>query len=462
MGRPGGPGPLDPIFDVPFTTGLFAFNNTPGIRLVGVTINKGASQDDPTNATPIIFDVVFSEAVTGFVTGDVDIIGSAGATTAIVTDNGDSIHFTVTVSGMTQAGGVTATVPAGVATGISSGYQNAHSTSTDNTVAFQAPPPVSIAVVGTPLAAFTINYYGGYLPSQEWLLVSDVYAFTASTFVVSVATNSPSVLGQQFIGAHALDSVWLDSIGDWYATGRTDSGFPNVHQAYTVDNNPVGTPSVVGAVNTAAVSNSPIYFLHHGDILCCSTASGMQTINVSNPASPSVVLGTFTTAAGRMAGRPGDTDVIYIANGGGTIYAVDISNPASPSMLDSIAVPGTSPAAQNIAAIGDYLYYTGNGLFGMVDATDPTNLQLFDDVAVSVMSASGITGVTVEPNGLYAYVCGESGSGVAAIDCSDPNNLSIITSNTDSNVAGARDIHVDGDRLFVTTITKVTCMAITR
>ena len=40
-----------------------------------VTINQAAAQADPTNARPINFTVVFSEAVTGFATGDVTLTG---------------------------------------------------------------------------------------------------------------------------------------------------------------------------------------------------------------------------------------------------------------------------------------------------------------------------------------------------------------------------------------------------
>ena len=45
-----------------------------------VTINQAAGQADPTNASPINFMVVFSQAVTDFATGDVTLGGTAGAT----------------------------------------------------------------------------------------------------------------------------------------------------------------------------------------------------------------------------------------------------------------------------------------------------------------------------------------------------------------------------------------------
>ena len=45
-----------------------------------MTINQAVGQADPTNTSPINFTVVFSEAVTGFATGDVTFAGIAGGT----------------------------------------------------------------------------------------------------------------------------------------------------------------------------------------------------------------------------------------------------------------------------------------------------------------------------------------------------------------------------------------------
>ena len=61
-----------------FTSPAFKIDKTPPT----LTINQAASQADLTNASPINFTVVFSEAVTDFTTGDVTLSGTAGATTA--------------------------------------------------------------------------------------------------------------------------------------------------------------------------------------------------------------------------------------------------------------------------------------------------------------------------------------------------------------------------------------------
>ena len=104
---------------------------------VTVTINQGSGQADPSSATPVVFDVVFSQPVTGFATGDVTLSGTAGATAAVVSGSGST--YTVSVSGMTASGTVIASIAAGVCTSIATGAPNNASTSTDNTVQYNAP-----------------------------------------------------------------------------------------------------------------------------------------------------------------------------------------------------------------------------------------------------------------------------------------------------------------------------------
>lgn len=115
---------------------ILAPEEMPGfVAPVTVTINKGGAQADPAPGTsPVVFDVVFSEAVSGFATGDVTLSGTAGATTATVVDSGDHINFTVNVTGMTTTGTVIASIGAAVCTAVSDGRPNAASTSTDNNV----------------------------------------------------------------------------------------------------------------------------------------------------------------------------------------------------------------------------------------------------------------------------------------------------------------------------------------
>lgn len=121
-----------------------------------VTINQAAGQADPTTSSPVRFTAVFSEPVSGFATGDVTLAGTAGATTAVVTPAGTGTTFNVAVSGMTSAGTVIATIPAGRATD-ARGAPNTASTSTDNVVTFNEPPPFTRTITGVVGGPVVVN-----------------------------------------------------------------------------------------------------------------------------------------------------------------------------------------------------------------------------------------------------------------------------------------------------------------
>jgi trimeric autotransporter adhesin len=110
---------------------------TPDVTPPTVTINQGASQADPTSASPILFDIVFSEAVLGFINTDVTVTFSGSGTPA-VSISGAGPTYIASVTGMGTDGNVTASISAGVCTDLS-GNANLASTSTDNIVAWVAP-----------------------------------------------------------------------------------------------------------------------------------------------------------------------------------------------------------------------------------------------------------------------------------------------------------------------------------
>jgi hypothetical protein len=111
-----------------------------------VVVGQAAGQADPTGVSPIHFTAVFSEPVSGFgdSAGDVVLSGTAMATDGVVTEvaPNDGTSYHVAVSGMRASGTVSVGVPAGVASD-GAGNANTASTSSDNTVTWQAPaaPP---------------------------------------------------------------------------------------------------------------------------------------------------------------------------------------------------------------------------------------------------------------------------------------------------------------------------------
>ncbi|MCE5324382.1 Ig-like domain-containing protein [bacterium] len=76
------------------------------------TLSLAEGQADPTKDSPINLVVVFSEAVTDFVTGDITLGGTAAATQAVITNTGDNKTYSVAISGMSKTGEVIAYVEA--------------------------------------------------------------------------------------------------------------------------------------------------------------------------------------------------------------------------------------------------------------------------------------------------------------------------------------------------------------
>ncbi|MCB1231934.1 MAG: hypothetical protein KDN19_16820 [Verrucomicrobiae bacterium] len=119
----------------------FVIDSTPP----SVTIDQGPTQADPTIEEPVDFVALFSEAVTGFNSDDVDIdldgtlIGGA----ASVADGGiPGREFEISVAGMTGEGVITASIPPGSAMD-AAGNLSLASTSNDNEITKkEVPGPV--------------------------------------------------------------------------------------------------------------------------------------------------------------------------------------------------------------------------------------------------------------------------------------------------------------------------------
>ena len=152
-----------------------------------VTVNQAASQADPINASPILFEAVFSEPVT-MITPDtpgVLLSGTAGATTAVVTEIApfDGTTYRVTVSGMTGPGTVIVDIDSGYWMDAAENTNDA-STSTDHTVTYDATgPTVTINQASgqaDPTCTSPINFTVVFSESVSDFATGDVN-FTGST-----------------------------------------------------------------------------------------------------------------------------------------------------------------------------------------------------------------------------------------------------------------------------------------
>lgn len=216
-----------------------------------VTIDQSAGQADPTEASPIIFTVVFSEAVTGFTGADVSLGGTAGATTATVT--GGPSTYTVAVSGMTDAGTVTAAIAAGVANDDASNA-NLASTSTDNSVTFEinAPTAAITQAAGQDDETTTspVNFTVTFSEPVTGFDASDVIVGGTAGATTAVVTGGPASYNVAVSGMTGSGTVTID-----VPAGAAEDADGNPSAAATATDNLVvfGTDPVVAPASPAVI-----------------------------------------------------------------------------------------------------------------------------------------------------------------------------------------------------------------
>src|SRR5216117_1438080 len=210
-----------------------------------VTINQAAGQADPTNSSPINFTAVFSGPVSGFTGAGVTISGTAGGTKTVTVSGGPST-YTVAVSGMTTDGTVLASIPAGVAQD-AAGNLNTASTSTDNTVSFDATPPtVTInQAVGQadPTSASPINFTAVFSKPVSGFTGTDVtIGGTAGGTKTVTVSGGPSTYTVAVSGMSSAGTV-IASI----SAGVAQDAAGNLNTASTSTDNSVSfTPPEIG------------------------------------------------------------------------------------------------------------------------------------------------------------------------------------------------------------------------
>jgi hypothetical protein len=311
-----------------------------------VTINQAAGTGDPNKAPT--FDVVFSEAVTGFDGTDVTITGTAGGTkTASVTGSGTT--YTVAVNGLTTNGTVTASVPAGAAADAATNV-SAASTSTDDTVTFDGTAPTvtidQAAAQPDPSSGATVNFTAVFSEPVSSFDGTDV-TLTGSaggTKVVTV-TGGPTTFNLAVSGM--TDGVLVASIP---AAGATDVA-GNASAASTSTDNVVtfdGTrPTVTvnqGGTQADPTATSPLRFT----VVFSEAVTG------------------FTDADVAIGGTAGGTKTVVVG-GSGTTYTVDVSGMTDGTVIPSVPAGGATDAAGNT----NVLSTAGDGTVTF-DTTGPT------------------------------------------------------------------------------------------
>ena len=301
-----------------------------------VTINQAAAQGDPTNATPIVFSVQFSEPVSGFDNSDVSFTGSTagGTLAAVVTGSGED--YIISVSGMTTNGTVVASIPGGAAADADNNPTGA-STSTDNTVTYNSPPPtVTInSAVGQPdpTSGGPIAFAVTFSKPVTGFTASDV-SFTGSTAggtLVAVVTGNGADYSVAVSGMTSSGTV----VASIPAAAASDAGNQPNAASTSTDNSvqfAAGPPTV--SINQAAGQADP-----------SSGTSITFTVQFSEP-----VTG-FTAADIAFTGSTATGTLVAVVSGSGPLYTVTVTGmTGSGNVVVSIAAAAATDGDANPSA----------------------------------------------------------------------------------------------------------------
>lgn len=181
-----------------------------------------------------------------------------------------------------------------------------------------------------------------------------------------------------------------------------------------------------------------------------SEFDGLSSIDASNPAAPALL--DYLLAPDSFAGvddwavRYGD--YVYTSNGS-YITVIDVSTPNA-AFVAAIIAPTSSPDA--LALTGDHLLVFSNG--GVIDSYDlsstPLDPQLVDTLTDVVLSAGSGTAIGHDGTHLAVALFVGTVTTVAIVDISDPTNLALLGSTSDT-VATAQTmtaIIVDGNYCY--------------
>jgi HYR domain len=372
-----------------------------------VTIEQATAQADPTNSDSFVFDVVFSEPVSGFTGTDVTVGGTSGAATVAVAGTSPGTDFTVTVSGATSDGTVVASIGAG-AVADNAGNTSDASTSTDNSVTYDATGP-TVTIEQATAQADPTNVDGFVFdvefsePVSGFTNADVTVGGTAGAATVAVAGTSP---GTDFTVT---------------VSGATGDGtiIPTVRAGAVADS--LGNPS---AASTSS-DNTVTYDATSPTVTIDQAASQRDPVNVE-PFVFDVVFSEpvtgFTGTDVVIGGTAGATTAVV--SGSGAAYTVSVSGTANDGTVTATIVsaavtdPTGNPSVASTSTDNQITYDTSLASVTVEQAAGQSDPTATDGVAFDVVFSEPVTGFDasdVVVSGAGGASVAVSGSGAAYV-----------------------------------------------
>ncbi len=241
-----------------------------------VTVEQASGQDDPTNASPINFTVIFTEAMDAatLTSDDLTFGGTASGTlSAVITETAPGTTFNVAVSGMTGDGTVVVSLGEDTVTDLA-GNGNYASTSTDNVVVFDNTIPEISSIqrfnpVSNPTNADTLVFRVIFSEEVNNVGTDDFTVSGFSTASVSMVSYVDAVTYDITVSGGDL-AGYNGDVGLNIAAGQniTDTAgnalsftLPTTNETYTVDNHviEVMTNGLIGEPGVTIITDGGAY-----------------------------------------------------------------------------------------------------------------------------------------------------------------------------------------------------------
>ncbi|MEN9614215.1 MAG: hypothetical protein RLZZ347_522 [Candidatus Parcubacteria bacterium] len=277
---------------------------------------------------------------------------------------------------------------------------------------------------------------GGLTLNNSASVVGNVYSSgpVVGASAISSNANNPTFISSVNVGPNAYKLVQNGSyvyVVNDVTVQTVDVSNPASPVVVSTVTNPAGTS---GQQKDVAVANGYLFVTatNYGTLLAFS---------LSNPALP-VYVGQVTTTAPQALETSGSYAYV-LSYSGSTLKTVDISNPGSMSVTSTIT---TNSAPIELAIQGNYLYVVSQG-------GSQSKLEIFSLTNPASPTLVGSTAVTVNPipltvNGSYAYVGSKGAGKLEVVNVSNPSAPVLVGDSGSNSAVDPKGLYGTGSYLY--------------
>ena len=228
------------------------------------------------------------------------------------------------------------------------------------------------------------------------------------------------------------------------ADGNTAYLADHVSGLQIIDVSDPAAPTQLGSLDTPGVARGVTLSADGNTAYVADEASGLQIIDVSNPNSPTLTSTFNTLGAAEDITLSADGNTIFLADRAPGLQIIDVSNPNSPTLTGTIDTPGAA-VKLTLSSDGNTAYVAdGTAGLTMIDVSNPDSPTL-----TATIDTSGFTrGVSISADGNTAYVANDT-TGLQIIDVSNPSSPSFKGVYNTSGNAVDITLSADGSTIFI-------------